>query len=144
MSQHENDPTVDLAIRRARARQDRRCTRCGTARPLGGGDLCYECSRIDKGLSGTEQDHLAGRVAWGSLEVRLRANDHRTVSELRSVLGFDRLPEVGDDPLLLLAHLLAGIATLFGLLVEYLVGWSTELRLRHGDDYAAGLRSPVV
>jgi hypothetical protein len=43
-----------------------------------------------------------------------------------------------------LAHLLGGIATLLALLVDYLVAWSAELRARHGNAYAAGIRSPVL
>jgi hypothetical protein len=66
------------------------------------------------------------------------------VSELRAILGFDDLPEADGDALLLLAHLLAGLATLLALLVQYLVAWSKDLRDKYGPDYAADLASPVV
>ena len=141
------DGRVEGAVRRARAApRDRRCSRCGFAGAVDGSELplCYECRQAARGRSAVEADHVAGRVTWGSLTVRLRANDHRAVSELRSILGFDSLPEAGDDPLLLLAHLLGGLATLLALLVDYLVAWSIELRDRYGDSYAVGLRSPVV
>jgi hypothetical protein len=91
-----------------------------------------------------EDDHLAGRATWGSLTVRLRTQDHRTVTELRAVLGFDRLPEADGDLILALAHLLAGLATLLALLVGYLVEWALGLQERYGPDYHVGLRSPVV
>lgn len=142
------DRSVEGAIRRSRARLGQhRCSECGAGRHVQGGpdgDLCYECRRSRRGLPAWEADHLAGRATWGSLTVRLRGNDHRSASELRAVLGFDSLPAAEDDPLLLLAHLLAGIATLLALVVEYLVEWAATLAERHGKGYAAGLRSPVV
>lgn len=91
-----------------------------------------------------EDDHLAGRATWGSLTLRLRRDDHRTVSELRAVLGFDDLPAADGDVLLLLAHLLGGISTLLALMVQYLVAWAESLGEQYGVDYASGLRSPVI
>ena len=97
----------------------------------------------EAGATRFENDHLAGRATWGSLTVRLTREDHRSVSELRRVLGFDDLPDAEGDPILFLAHLLGGIATLLALLVQYLVDWSKSLRERHGPDWAAGLATPV-
>jgi hypothetical protein len=143
-----SDPMVESALRRVRARQGPGpCSVCSDHRYVQDGPdgpLCYACRQARRGRSTREADHLAGRATWGSLTVDLLDNDHRSVSELRAILGFDVLPAAADDPLLLLAHLLAGIATLFALLVEYLVDWAGELAARHGPGYAAGLRSPVV
>lgn len=126
MARKDHDPLLEQAIRRARRSNRRR----GDSSPAAG-ELPFE------------DDHLAGRMTWGSLTVRLRRPDHRAVTELRTVMGFDDLPPA-DDPVLLLAHLLAGLATLLALLVDYLVAWSNELRQQYGSDFAAGLTSPVV
>jgi hypothetical protein len=120
----EHDALLEKAI--SAARQSRRA-----ARPTSPGHVI-------------EHDHLAGQATMGSLTVRLRRRDHRTLSELRRVLGFDSLPPAEGDPILLLAHLLAGLSTLLALLVEYLVEWARALRERYGPRYWAGLPSPVV
>ena len=152
MSTHDGrDRVVDEAISAARharrAGPDDRCADCGTVRQLRRVDdvvLCYQCRAVRSGRQPYEDDHLAGRTSWGSLTVRLWRNDHRTVSELRAVLGFDDLPDAEGDVILLLAHLVAGLATLLALLVDYLVVWAAGLRERYGPDYFAGLPSPVV
>jgi hypothetical protein len=55
-----------------------------------------------------------------------------------------QLPPAGDDPLHLLAHPIAGLATLLALMVDYLVTWAELLRERHGPAYATNLPTPVV
>jgi hypothetical protein len=122
MTTHDGrDPLVDQAIAKARQRS----------------------AGAEEGVLKFENDHLAGRATWGSLTVRLTREDHRAVSELRRVLGFDDLPPADDDPILFLAHLLGGIATLLALLVKYLVTWSRALRERNGPDWGAALPTPA-
>lgn len=126
MDTHDGrDPLVDQAIAKARRRSKR------------------SCIVPDDGVTTYENDHLAGQATWGSLTVRLTREDHMAVSELRRVLGFDDLPSADDDPILFVAHLLGGIATLLALLVQYLVEWSRSLKQRHGPDWAAGLPTPA-
>ncbi len=126
MDTHDGrDALVDQAIARARTRSKRSCILPGD------------------GVTTYEKDHLAGQATWASLTVRLTREDHRAVSELRRVLGFDDLPAADGDPILFVAHLLGGIATLLTLLVQYLVEWSRQLRQRHGPDWATGLPTPA-
>jgi hypothetical protein len=120
------DPIVDQAIAKTRRSQ-----RSDSTPPA-----------ADRG--GFEEHHLAGRATWASLSVRLWRGDHRTVSELERVLGFDDLPATDGDVILLLAHLLAGLSVLLALLVQYLVAWSQGLCAKYGPDYGEGLPSPVV
>lgn len=148
-----NDP--DLATIAREARRRRRlpagavCAECGTDRQLsarpGGRILCYLHVREEGGAGPTELDHLAGRRNLGGLLVQLRANDHRSVTELRIRLGIDDWPDAAGDPLVALAHLLAGIATLLFLVAEWLVAVAADLAQRLGPTGWEGVAlAPVV
>jgi hypothetical protein len=103
--------------------QDAHCDVCGGGDYLAwmpdGGIRCYRHIRSDQEAS--EADHLGGRVNFGSLTVRLDANAHRRVTELRSILGMDEWPRAEGGALIRLAYLLAGIGSLLVVLAEWLV-----------------------
>jgi hypothetical protein len=133
------DPDIDVLARDARrARRlprDASCGTCRTTRHLAnreGRVLCYACRRGGAGT--TELDHVAGRANLGGLLVVLRRNDHRTVTELRLRLGLDQWPAAEGDPLLTLAHVLAGLASLLFLYAEWLVALAEDLGRRLGAD----------
>lgn len=145
----------DIASVTREARRARRlpvgstCDTCHIANHLSlrpdGGVLCYACVRAARGAGPTELDHVAGRANLGGLLVTLRANDHRTVTETRLRLGFDTWPTAGDDPLLTLAHLLAGLASLLILLAEWLVALAADVSMRLGPGAWEGAPlGPVV
>lgn len=123
------DPTIASLTRRAqRVRHlpsEARCEACGTDQhvsPATDGTLrCYACKQAARGVTTVERDHVAGRANLGGLLVDLRAADHRTVTEMRLALGLDAWPLASGDPLLVLAHVLAGIASLLVLLGDWLV-----------------------
>ena len=129
-------------------RRHARCQRCRTTRNLidrGGRVLCYACGRVETGGSPTELDHPAGRANLGGLVVRLSANDHRTVTDLRIRLGVSDWPPADGDPLLTLAHFLAGTATLLILWAEWLVALAGQLADRLGTGWwAGGVPAPMV
>lgn len=140
------DPHIDALVRERRklnaARRDARCERCADTRHLvtapGVKTLCYACRRLETGSSAIERDHVAGRANVGGLLIDLRANDHRTVTELRLRLGIDTWPLAGEDPLLTLAHVLAGIASLLLLFAEWLVALAAHLKATLGEGRWAG------
>lgn len=134
------DPEIDALAREARQRRrlppGAACETCGGARQLSvrpdGRVLCYEHLQVERGRSPVEADHLAGRENLGGLVVRLQANDHRTVTEMRQRLGTDEWPAAEGDPLLTLAHLLAGVASLLVLVAEWLVDHALHLQATVG------------
>lgn len=148
-----SDPELE-AITRAARRRDRvppsaSCAACGTDRHLsalsGGRVLCYEDRQTERGVSPIEVDHVAGRANLGGLVASLRANDHRTVTDLRQCWGVDGWPTASDDPLVLLAHLLAGVASILVLVAEWLVTEAVAAERRLGHHALAGARAfPVV
>jgi hypothetical protein len=141
------DPDIDALVRERRqiraARRVARCERCRDTRHLvttpTGEILCYACRRLETGGSDVERDHVAGRANLGGLLVDLRANDHRTVTDVRIRLGIDAWPPAAGDPLLVLAHVLAGLASLLILLAEWLRVLAAELTERLGQSWWAGL-----
>jgi hypothetical protein len=111
----------------------------------GGRALCYACRRTGGGAGETERDHVAGRANLGGLVVDLRANDHRTVTELRLRMGVDTWPPAEGDPLLVLAHVLAGLGSLLFLFAEWLVALAADVTARLGTGvWAAAPPMPVV
>lgn len=116
--------------------RDASCETCGTPEYLAwtadGSIRCYRHIRGD--IAATEADHIAGRENIGGLTVRLDANAHRRITEIRSMLGLDDWPQAGDDPLLVLAHLLAGISTLLLLVAAWLVELALWARQRLDHD----------
>jgi hypothetical protein len=147
-----SDPTIAALAREARRDRllprDARCETCRTTRYLAddaGRVLCYACRRGEAGARPTELDHVAGRRNLGGLIVELRQNDHRAVTELRQRLGIDEWPAAEGDPLLTLAHVLAGFASLLFLYAEWLVALAADLALRLGPDRWEGAPlAPVV
>ncbi|HYK94350.1 MAG TPA: hypothetical protein VE011_00565 [Candidatus Dormibacteraeota bacterium] len=123
---------VRVARRTRRLGPDRVCSRCGEPSHLraqaDGELLCYACRRLIGGAKPTEVDHLAGRTNLGGLTAVLLSNDHRSITDIRLRLGVDRWPAGDVDPLLSLAHLLAGVASLLVLVAEWLVDQATTLR----------------
>jgi hypothetical protein len=135
------DPDLDALARAARRRRrlppDARCAVCGTREHLtlrDGVVRCYAHVRPKDRAPSAEADHLAGRANLGGLTVRLRAADHRTVTELRTQLGIDAWPPAEGDPLRTLAHFLAGLATLLFLEAEWLMGLAAHLEDRLGSE----------
>ena len=120
------------------------CAACGTDRHLAqcpdGRILCYGDRRAALGARPTEAHHVAGRRNIGGLTIDLRSNDHRTVTDLGSRLGLEGWPDAGDDPLLLIAHFLAGVAVLLVVVAEWLIEGGPYVRERIGADGWAGLR----
>lgn len=124
-----------------------RCEVCGTTDHLActrdGAFRCY--AHIRGKEAATEADHLAGRVNFGSLTVRLDANAHRRITEIRSMLGMDTWPPAAGDPLVALAHLLLGAGSLFILLGEWLMVVAIALRERFGAWFLDGFPvSPIA
>lgn len=108
------------------------CEVCGLTQPLvwtqDGSIRCY--AHVRGADSATEADHIAGRANFGSLTVRLDANAHRRITELRAMLGMDDWPPAAAGPLEGLAHLLAGIGSLLIILSEWLLALAEETRER--------------
>jgi hypothetical protein len=134
-----------LASRIKRIRRFPRDAICETCRSTeylawtaDGAIRCYAHIRGDQ--AATEGDHVAGRATFGSLTVELDANAHRRVTEIRAMLGLDDWPPAGGDPLLALAHLLAGIGSLLVLVAEWLV--QLALHARHRFDHDLWVDAP--
>ncbi|MEP7081873.1 MAG: hypothetical protein ABI841_02730 [Chloroflexota bacterium] len=121
--------------------RDAHCETCGGGEHLAwtqdGGIRCYRHIRGDG--DATEADHIAGRANFGSLTVRLDANAHRRVTELRSMLGMDDWPPASDGPLVGLAHLLAGFGSVLLVLAEWLLQLADEVRERFEPWFWDGL-----
>jgi len=112
------------------------CAVCGIAKHLSpradGRTLCYADLQKERGLAAVELDHVAGRRNLGGLLVTLLANDHRTVTEWRLLLGIEDWPDANGDPLLLAAHIVAGIATILLLVAAWLVELASDAVTRLG------------
>lgn len=129
-----SDP--ELAHLARRASQARRlpagacCATCGGADHLivGPDDriLCYGDRQAERGRRGPEHDHLAGRANLAGITVDLVPNDHRTVTEWRTRLGFEAWPRAEDDDLLRAAHLIGGLASILLLIADWLVSVATN------------------
>lgn len=103
---------------------------CGSGDQLGivpGGEgRCYSHRLSTEGS--VELDHWLGRAASGQTVIPLEANAHRRVTDIRRLIGFDDLPAAEGDPLLLLARLMEGIASLLVIAAEWLVGHVLAVR----------------
>ncbi len=99
---------------------------------------CYGHSTIAAGKSSVELDHVAGRVNLGGFLVPLEANAHRSVTDIRRILGMDEWPPAGGDPLLAAAHAIGGIATIVWLIARWLVDMSAWLRAKFGASWWEG------
>jgi hypothetical protein len=101
------------------------CAHCGEAGHLrtsaAGETLCYACRRARGGARSFEADHLAGRAHLGAITLNLRQNDHRTVTELRTVLGMDDWPSPDTSSGLALVHLLGSVSILLWLAATWLL-----------------------
>ena len=139
-----SDPEITTILRETRRRRrvpaGAACATCRGRLHLrlyaDGRVLCYADRRAELGARPTEVDHVAGRDNLGGLTATLLANDHRTVTELRLRLGLDTWPTANGDPLLILAHLLAGVGTILVLVADWLVG--------HAQGLADQLTTPAV
>jgi hypothetical protein len=124
------------------------CEACGTTMHVSlnsGRALCYACRRAAGGARPVERDHIAGRANLGGLLIDLRANDHRTVTELRLRMGVDAWPPAAGDPLLVLAHVLAGLASLLFLFAHWLVALAADATARLGSaGWEGAPPAPVV
>jgi len=149
MPDHEIDALARAASRRRRLPTGAACATCATTVQLShrpdGRVLCYAHLREEGGARAFEEDHVAGRENLGGLVVRLRANDHRAVSELRAQLGGDEWPPADGDPLLTLAHFLHGLGTLLIVLARWLVELAADAARRLGPSRWEGAPpAPVV
>ena len=106
----------------------RRCDECGARGHLSassrGEVLCYGCRRKRRGDRPEEADHIAGRTHLGAITVDLLQNDHRTVTELRQVLGMDAWPSADTSFEAALAHFLGNLAVLQWLVANW---WLEDL-----------------
>jgi hypothetical protein len=136
MSDHEIDAIARTARRKHRLPPGAACATCATNGQLScrpdGRVLCYADLQKERGLAAVELDHVAGRRNLGGLLVKLHANDHRTVTEWRLLLGIEDWPDANGDPLLLAAHIVAGIATILLLVAAWLVELATDAVTRLG------------
>lgn len=147
-----SDPDIDSITREARRKRRlppaSTCGVCGGAEHLrllrDGRVLCYADRRAEGGAGPTEVDHVAGRHNVGGLTVELLANDHRTVTDIRLRVGLDRLPPPAGDPLLMLAHVLGGVATLLLLAVDWLVSHAATLAASGAQLSSSHRPFPVV
>ncbi len=148
-----SDPEIDALARAARRRRrlppGAACATCAGTDHLStrpdGRVLCYAHLREEGGASTVEEDHVAGRENLGGLGVKLRANDHRTVTEWRERLGIDDWPSADGDPLLIAAHLLAGIGTLLILVAQWLVALAADAATRLGaGGWQGAPAAPIV
>ena len=149
MSDHEIDALARAARRTRRLPPDAACATCATIDQLSrrpdGRVLCYAHLREEAGAGPVEEDHIAGRENLGGLVVRLRANDHRSVTELRTQLGGDEWPSADGDPLLTLAHFLHGLGTLLIIMARWLVELAADAARRLGPSGWEGAPlAPVV
>src|SRR4051812_44229676 len=119
------DPTIQSVLRSERAarRADATgpCDLCGSRVAVKGqsdGVRCYEHRRGPEAI--VELDHVAGVGNLG-LTLSLRGNAHREVERIRLALGMDTWPDGDPDPLVRLAHLLGGLATILWLAAQWLV-----------------------
>ena len=148
-----SDPEIAALLREARRKRRRdpsaACALCGIAKHLSpcaeGRTLCYADLLEERGLAPVELDHVAGRRNLGGLRVTLRANEHRTVTEWRLLLGIEDWPDARGDPLLLAAHIVAGIATILLLVAAWLVELAADAATRIGPaGWEGAPLAPVV
>jgi hypothetical protein len=148
MHDHDLDALAREARRKRRLPAEATCDGCGTTKQPSlrpdGRVLCYACVQLENGRRPFEEDHIAGRVNLAGLVVRLDPNAHRDVTDLRLQLGTSDWPTAGGDPLLILAHFLAGLATLLVILGAWLVELAAEAADRLGAAGWSGTVTPPV
>jgi hypothetical protein len=135
-----SDPEIDALVREARAQEAALelgpCGICGSTQSLvatEGGTRCYEHRLGPDAL--VEVDHPAGVANLPGFRVRIRANAHRRATELRLALGEGRWRKAHGDPLLQMAHLLAGLLSYLWLLVEWVLALDAYLRELIGESW---------
>jgi hypothetical protein len=99
--------------------------------------LCYK-HRREPG-KGFEEDHPAGRRNVPGWTEKLEANAHRDVTDFRLTAGMDTWPDANGDPLIALAHLLGGWASLLWAIASWLVELAAWLTDRHGAAWHTGV-----
>lgn len=70
-----------------------------------------------------EVHHIAGRATLAGMTVPFTEAAHRDSTDLQRILGVFDLPPADGDPLLLLAHVLTGIAVLLIVFGRWLVDY---------------------
>ena len=149
MSDHEIDALARAARRKRRLPPDAACATCATTDQLSrrpdGRVLCYAHLREEAGARPFEVDHPAGVANLPGFTIRLSPNAHRTVTEWRTALGIDDLPDAEGDPLLMAAYLLVGVATLVLLVAIWLVDAALDITDHAGPGAWKGVRpTPLV
>jgi hypothetical protein len=125
----ERGGASELSELATRAKRERRlprgasCAVCGAREQLGIGQTgdvrCY--SHLTSEAGRVELDHWLGSVTSPRTVIPLEGNAHRRVTDIRRAIGLDDLPPADGDPLLLLAHILGGVAALLVLVAEWIV-----------------------
>ena len=113
------------------------CSVCGTTSNLvmrpDGTAVCY--GHRDGPEMKVESDHVAGVVNDPELTVRVTANAHERVEEIRRVIGKYDWAEADGDPVLAFVHMVAGVLT-WGLVVcEWAIEFVQWLRCQLGQDW---------
>lgn len=124
-----NDPEIRMLVRKARqtrrVRGAKACDECGADVQLkllpDGRVVCYACLQAARGHPKTEDDHVAEEANLGGFKAALLLNDHRTITEYRSRLGVDDWPNADGDWRLLVAHVVAGLASYLFLIAAWVV-----------------------
>jgi hypothetical protein len=137
MSKLETDAELRLVTVRTKGRRrvpfGAICAVCGTDQQLSlrrdGSVTCY--AHLRGAVDAAELDHLFGRAVVDHTVIRLHANAHRQITDLRRAMGMDELPTPNGEPLLLLAHILEGLASLLVLIAEWLA--ARVMADRRGD-----------
>jgi hypothetical protein len=98
--------------------------------------LCYKhCRGPGKEF---EEDHPAGRRNVPDWTEKLEANAHRDVTEFRQAAGMDEWPVANGDPLIALARICGGLATLLWAMACWLLELAPWLADRLGVDWHTG------
>jgi hypothetical protein len=151
----KGDPMLNDLVRQEKRRRrlppNARCCMCGGTEHLKvsrtGYVRCYEhrLKRVWLDEMGerspqtwVELDHPAGQANLGGVTVPLRANAHRSVTEVRLAIGQDDWPAANGDPLRAVGHLLAGVGSIPWLIGRWLVDLAGWLGEKIGGDWSDG------
>jgi hypothetical protein len=98
--------------------------------------LCYKHRRGPG--KGFEEDHPAGRRNVPGWTEKLEANAHRDVTDFRLSAGMGEWPDANGDPLIALAYVLGGWASLLWAIASWLLELAAWLAARLGVDWHTG------
>ena len=121
---------ANVAKQRRRLPANATCATCQlTVRLSRSRDGQIHCYRhLDPDRAPIERDHWAGHGVLPGALIPLEANAHRAITDLRRAMGVDELPLPDGDPLVLLARLVAGIASLLMLFAQWLAAYAAATR----------------